>query len=222
MLLEPCRYATVVLGGDKYISCSVMLPTVTYLRRFMAVSDDDPAFAVHFKTAFTNDLDARLENCNVSWLKLSTALDPRYKRLKYVPKAERDAVWIELQISSLLLIHTLQGSLHLSQDIRNVICTSSHQIQKMIHPNNNHRQVWLCSVINLKARLTMRHVLFSGGSRTLVPTQPLSHWLANISRPLPQLFLVNDCFQCQAISSARNGPHSHQEMSINWSALTTG
>jgi len=97
MLLEPCRYATVVLGGEKYVSCSVVLPIVTYLRRFMVVSDDDPAFAVRFKTAFTNDLDARLGNCNVSWLKLSTALDPRFKRLKCVPKAERGAVWTELQ-----------------------------------------------------------------------------------------------------------------------------
>jgi len=44
MLLEPCRYATEILGGELYVSCSVVMPTVTYLRRFMVVSDDDPAF----------------------------------------------------------------------------------------------------------------------------------------------------------------------------------
>ena len=211
MLLEPCRYATVVLGGEKYVSCSVVLPIVTYLRRFMVVSDDDPAFAVRFKTAFTNDLDARLGNCNVSWLKLSTALDPRFKRLKCVPKAERGAVWTELQ-SLIAAVDSHTGtSRHLSQH-RNVVCTSSPQIQKTIHRSNNHKQLWLCSVTNLKARLTSRHVLLSGGSHMPVPTQPLSHWLANISQLLPQLFHVNDCFQCQAISSARNGPHCHQEM----------
>ncbi|KAK0133862.1 hypothetical protein N1851_030605 [Merluccius polli] len=27
-LLEPCRYVTDLLGGDKYVSCSVVLPAL--------------------------------------------------------------------------------------------------------------------------------------------------------------------------------------------------
>jgi len=77
------------------VLCSVVLPKVAYLCRLMVVSDEDPAFDFRFKTAPTNDLDARPENCNMSWLKLST--DPRLKCFKCLPKTQRDAVWTELQ-----------------------------------------------------------------------------------------------------------------------------
>ena len=54
-------------------------------------------FGVRFKTAFLTDLNARLDNCNISWLKLSTALDPRFKSLKCLPRTERDAIWNKIE-----------------------------------------------------------------------------------------------------------------------------
>ncbi|KAK6322632.1 hypothetical protein J4Q44_G00074240 [Coregonus suidteri] len=42
-LLEPCRHLTELLGGEKYISCSVVLPALCHLFRVMESSDDDPA-----------------------------------------------------------------------------------------------------------------------------------------------------------------------------------
>ncbi|KAK0140307.1 Zinc finger BED domain-containing protein 1 [Merluccius polli] len=43
-LLEPCRYVTEILGGEAYISCSVVLPALSHLRQVMKVSEEDPAY----------------------------------------------------------------------------------------------------------------------------------------------------------------------------------
>lgn len=96
-LLEPCRYATEMLGGEQYVSCSVVLPMLCYLFREMTVSDDDAAYAVRFKNAYSTDLTNRRQNCNLKWLEISTALDPRFKLLKCLPKGKREEVWAELK-----------------------------------------------------------------------------------------------------------------------------
>ena len=93
LLLCVCRYITELLGGDKYVSCSVVLPGLCHLLRTMEVSDVDPAYIVRFKAAFTEDLTKRKANTNLSWLKVATALDPRFKDLRCLPRAEREEVW---------------------------------------------------------------------------------------------------------------------------------
>jgi len=90
-LLEPSRYAD-LLGGEHHISCSVVLPTLCHLFRAMTVSEDDPLYVVKFKTAFTTDLQSRQEKCNLHWLYLATALDPRFKKFKCLPKETRGEV----------------------------------------------------------------------------------------------------------------------------------
>nr|XP_048715200.1 coiled-coil domain-containing protein 66 isoform X4 [Caretta caretta] len=60
-------------------------------RQFNAVSDDDPAHVVRFTN--TADLTKGKESSNVRFLKIATALDPRFKNLKCRPKSERDKVW---------------------------------------------------------------------------------------------------------------------------------
>ncbi|XP_053510051.1 zinc finger BED domain-containing protein 4-like [Ictalurus furcatus] len=89
-VLEPCRYITELLGGEKYVSCSVVLPALHHLLRPMEVSDVDPAYISRFKAAFTKDLNRRKENSNLWWLKVATALDPRFKNLRCFPRAERE------------------------------------------------------------------------------------------------------------------------------------
>uniref|UniRef100_A0A9J8BNG7 HAT C-terminal dimerisation domain-containing protein n=1 Tax=Cyprinus carpio carpio TaxID=630221 RepID=A0A9J8BNG7_CYPCA len=96
-LLEPCRYITELLGVDKYVSCSVVLPALCHLQHAMKISDDDPAYIVRFKAAFTKDLNQRKENINLEWLKVAAALDPRFKDLKCLPRAEREPVWAKLR-----------------------------------------------------------------------------------------------------------------------------
>ncbi|KAK0133861.1 hypothetical protein N1851_030604 [Merluccius polli] len=62
----------------------------------MEVSDVAPAYIVHFKGAFTEDLHRPKENTSLSWLKVATALDPRFKDLRCLPRAEREEVWRKL------------------------------------------------------------------------------------------------------------------------------
>uniref|UniRef100_A0AAV2KNS0 Uncharacterized protein n=1 Tax=Knipowitschia caucasica TaxID=637954 RepID=A0AAV2KNS0_KNICA len=95
-LLEPCRYITELLGGNKYVSCSVVLPALCHLQHVMKISDDDPAYIARFKAAFTKDLNQRREKINLEWLKVATTLDPRFKDLKCLPRAEREPVWAKL------------------------------------------------------------------------------------------------------------------------------
>ncbi|KAL2078815.1 hypothetical protein ACEWY4_026500 [Coilia grayii] len=92
-LLEPCRYVTELVGGEQYISCSVVLPALCHLLRVMEGCDDDPGYVLRFKAAFAADLSKRKESTNVQWLKMATALDPRFKDLKCLPRSEREAVW---------------------------------------------------------------------------------------------------------------------------------
>lgn len=58
----------------------------------MDITDEDPAYVVKFKNAFQRDLAARLADANETWFKLATALDPRFKDLKCLPREKRDQV----------------------------------------------------------------------------------------------------------------------------------
>lgn len=74
------------------MSCSVVLPALCHLKRVMEPTDEDPGYMMKFKTTFLKDLDTRKANINNRWLKMATALDPRFKDLKSIPKDERDEV----------------------------------------------------------------------------------------------------------------------------------
>lgn len=96
-LLEPCRYATELLGGEKYVSCSMVLPTLCHISRELQVSDDDPPYVLRFKEKFLSELEQRKNGLNVEWLKLATSLDPRFKKLKCLRKEEREITWKNLK-----------------------------------------------------------------------------------------------------------------------------
>lgn len=113
-ILFHCRYVTELLGGEAYVSCSVVLPALCHLRHVMEVSDEDPAYVVRFKTAFKEDLASRQEKTNNAWLKLATALDPRFKDLKSLPKSEREEVWTTL--GGMLLEQSPRRSPQTSED----------------------------------------------------------------------------------------------------------
>lgn len=69
-----CRYLTELLGGEKYVSCSVALSAFCHLSRVMESSDDDPAYGTKFKSTFREDLETRKGNANITHLKIATAL----------------------------------------------------------------------------------------------------------------------------------------------------
>uniref|UniRef100_A0AAV2M0Y7 Uncharacterized protein n=1 Tax=Knipowitschia caucasica TaxID=637954 RepID=A0AAV2M0Y7_KNICA len=43
-LLKPCRYVTELLGGETFVSCSIVLPALSHLTHTIKVSDDDMAY----------------------------------------------------------------------------------------------------------------------------------------------------------------------------------
>ncbi|XP_063049691.1 E3 SUMO-protein ligase ZBED1-like [Engraulis encrasicolus] len=91
--LEHCRYVSDLLGGEMYVSCSVVLPALCHLSRVMDATEDDPAYMVKFKATFKADMDGRKDKYNTTWLRIATALDPRFKDLKCLTKPDRVQVW---------------------------------------------------------------------------------------------------------------------------------
>uniref|UniRef100_A0A3B5A479 BED-type domain-containing protein n=1 Tax=Stegastes partitus TaxID=144197 RepID=A0A3B5A479_9TELE len=92
IFLFHCRYVTELLGGETYVSCSVVLPALCHLNRVMDPTDEDPGYMIKFKDTFSKDLDSRKATINNRWLKVATALDPRFKDLKSIHKNERAEV----------------------------------------------------------------------------------------------------------------------------------
>ncbi|KAK0135550.1 Zinc finger BED domain-containing protein 1 [Merluccius polli] len=92
ILLEPCRYFTELRGGEKFVSCSVVLPALCHLSRVMESSEDDPAYIVKFKQTFSADM-TRKDKTNLTWLKISTATNLRFKDLKCLHRSQRAEVW---------------------------------------------------------------------------------------------------------------------------------
>ncbi len=80
-LLQPCRDATELLGGEKYVSCSTVLPTFAKLIQHLSVSDDDPAYVSRFKNAMITDVKRRLNALAYKsvWFFVACLLDPRFK-----------------------------------------------------------------------------------------------------------------------------------------------
>lgn len=99
-VLEHCRYVTELLGGEKFVSCSVVLPAWCHISRVMEVCEDDPACTVTFKQTFITAMQKHKENSNRTWLGIGTALDPRFKDLKCLHRLERAEVWAS--VSALL------------------------------------------------------------------------------------------------------------------------
>lgn len=89
---------TELLGGETYVSCSVVLPALCHLYRTMEVTEEDPAYIGKFKTAFKKDLSERQANLNNGWLNIASALDPRFKDLKFLQRGDREEVWTSLEV----------------------------------------------------------------------------------------------------------------------------
>ncbi|XP_035469698.2 E3 SUMO-protein ligase ZBED1-like [Scophthalmus maximus] len=59
----------------------------------MEVTEDDPAYMIKFKGTLAADMEGRKEKTNITWLRVATALDPRFKDLKCLSKPDRAEVW---------------------------------------------------------------------------------------------------------------------------------
>lgn len=92
-ILEPLEQASVQLGGEKYSSCGVVLPLLSHLLSTMGPNDDDAGYISRFKSMFYADMVTRRDSLKSKcFLLCSTALDPRFKSLKFLARNERSAV----------------------------------------------------------------------------------------------------------------------------------
>lgn len=92
-ILLPLEQATKLLGGENYSSCSVLLPLLCHLLHSMQANDDDPGYISRFKSMFYADLEPRKQMLmKKAFLLHSTALDPRFKLLKFLSRDSRTEV----------------------------------------------------------------------------------------------------------------------------------
>lgn len=78
----------------------------------MSAEDDDPAYSERFKRSFVLDLNSRFDDRTVQWLHCASALDPRFKSLKFVPEGSRQDIWEKL----IAEVKSLQDDLSLSRE----------------------------------------------------------------------------------------------------------
>jgi hypothetical protein len=107
-LLDPFLKLTEVLSGSEYVTCSVILPGVSFLikqlRNFQ--SKNMNMFMHSLAESMADDLEERAKPYFANQLLIaSTFLDPRYKKFKFVSCPEkRDAMFFKAK-NYIKLIH---------------------------------------------------------------------------------------------------------------------
>ncbi|KAG0412864.1 hypothetical protein HPB47_009985 [Ixodes persulcatus] len=86
-----------LLGGDKYVTRSVLISAIKLLKNKMRINDCDLGFIYRFKAMLVDSIDERLS----AWphyndFEMATCLDPRFKSLACIDKDRREHVWQEL------------------------------------------------------------------------------------------------------------------------------
>ena len=139
-VLKKCEEVCTLLGGENYVTASVVLPACAYLKQQMKVSEDDAGYERKFKEAFYADLISRLGRigCNAN-LQIATALDPRFKSLKAIPKTDRSQVWT--------LIGRLMSDMHQTADDDEAEVVPKKKYKKFkycINPDSDDEQEQVC------------------------------------------------------------------------------
>lgn len=91
--LKPLLDVTKLLGGDKYVTRSVLIPALKLLKNGMTTNDCDPAFICRFKAMLVDSVEERL----LAWphysdYEVATSLDPRSKSLACIGRDRRERV----------------------------------------------------------------------------------------------------------------------------------
>ena len=90
-------YST-TLGGNSFVTSSIVLPVIASFKHDMKPSDEDPVYIAKLKENILDDFLIRVsEDVNFEVLEKCTALDVRYKNLKVVEKSRRNKVFETLE-----------------------------------------------------------------------------------------------------------------------------
>ena len=86
------------LGGDKYVSSSVLMPVIASMKKMMQEDSSDPMYIAKLKQVILADFNRRVaKNIDTEFFLLATALDPRWKDLKMIKRDERDLVFAKIR-----------------------------------------------------------------------------------------------------------------------------
>jgi hypothetical protein len=91
-------YST-TLGGNKFITSSIVMPIMKSIQKHLSTSEDEPTYISNMKEIILKDFKERTaKNLNYEFLIKASALDPRFRKLKFVDdKAMRELVFKKLQ-----------------------------------------------------------------------------------------------------------------------------
>ena len=92
------------LGGDKFVTSSVLLPVIATMKKMMQIDSSDSVYIAKMKAVILDDFNKRIAtNVDQDFFLLATLLDPRWKELKMVAKQGRDGAYerIRREMSSL-------------------------------------------------------------------------------------------------------------------------
>ena len=91
-------YST-TLGGNKFVTSSVVMPAVKSMQKHLKVNEEDPGYISQMKKDMLEDFRERCaDNLDMEFLCKTSALDPRFKNLKVLKdKSARDKVFEGLE-----------------------------------------------------------------------------------------------------------------------------
>ena len=95
-LLTSLDVYTTTLGGNSFVTSSVVIPVMKSIESLLKVQDNDPGYMEDLKTEIFQDFKTRCtDNLNVDILMKCSALDPRFKSLKFMKNktGEREKVF---------------------------------------------------------------------------------------------------------------------------------
>ena len=98
-VLQPICFMLTMLGGDKYVTGSIVLPYMKKVVSLLTVEDTDPQFIVELKSFIRKDFLQRCrENLNFDILRKATLFDPRYKSMKSIDPTQKEQLLVDIEI----------------------------------------------------------------------------------------------------------------------------
>ena len=92
------------LGGDWYVTSSVIMPVIACMKKMLQEDSSDPLYIARMKEVILEDFNRRVaKNIDTDFFLLATALDPRWKDLKMIRRHERGLVFTRLQTEMSIL-----------------------------------------------------------------------------------------------------------------------
>ena len=84
-----------------YVTSSVVIPTLKSIEHHLKPNMNDPRYIADIKRIMLSDLLERMKkNINFPFMIKASALDPRFKKLKFIPSAQREAVFNSLKLEA--------------------------------------------------------------------------------------------------------------------------